>query len=86
MDALSPPLDQVHISCLLCGGSFLYPGPRYPVHLLTCHGIVEDGHRDYLVRASEYQMQHGHLPQLEPVEVWVNIWKNKWMIHIYIYS
>ena len=84
MDALS--LDQVHMSCLLCGGCFLYPGPRYPVHLLTCHGIVEDGHRDYLVRASEYQMQHGHLPQLEPVEVWVNIWKNKWMIHILIYS
>ena len=68
MDALS--LDQVHMSCLLCGGCFLYPGPRYPVHLFTCHGVVEDGHRDYLVRASEYQMKHGHLPQVELVSIW----------------
>ena len=83
MDALS--LDQVHMSCLLCGGCFLYPGPRYPVHLFTCHGVVEDGHRDYLVRASEYQMQHGHLPQWEPVEVWVNIRINKRMVNIHIY-
>ena len=78
MDALS--LDQVHMSCLLCGGCFLYPGPRYPVHLFTCHGVVEDGHRDYLVRASEYQMKHGHLPQVELVEAGVSIWQYKEII------
>ena len=53
-----------HITCLLCGGLFLFPGPKYPLHLFTCHGVVEDSHRDYLVRASEYQMVHGELPEI----------------------
>ena len=30
------------ISCLLCGGHFIYPGPKYPNHLLACHGVVSD--------------------------------------------
>ena len=82
MDALS--LDQVHMSCLLCGGCFLYPGPRYPVHLFTCHGVVEDGHRDYLVRASEYLMKHGHLPQVELVEAGGSIWQYKEIINLIV--
>ena len=56
------------ITCLLCGGMFLYPGPKYPLHLFTCHGVVEDSHRDYLVRASEYQMAHGELPEIGDTE------------------
>ena len=63
MDGL--PANQSHINCLLCGGLFLYPGPRYHLHLFTCHGVVEDSHRDYLVRASEYLMRHGELPEIE---------------------
>jgi len=58
-------VNQSHITCLLCGGLFLYPGPRYPLHLFTCHGVVENSHRDYLVRASVYQMAHGELPMIE---------------------
>ena len=52
------------ITCLLCGGLFLYPGPKYPLHLFTCHGVVEERHRDYLVKTSEYQMAHGELPEI----------------------
>ena len=62
----SQALHQSHIICLFCGGKFLYPGPKYPLHLFTCHGVVENSHRDYLVRASEYQMTHGELPEIEP--------------------
>ena len=59
------PLNLPHINCLLCGGLFLYPGPKYPLHLLTCHGVVENSHRDYMVRASEYLMAHGELPEIQ---------------------
>ena len=62
----SQAAHQSHIICLFCGGKFLYPGPKYPLHLFTCHGVVENSHRDYLVRASEYQMTHGELPEIEP--------------------
>ena len=52
-------VHQSHITCLLCGDKFLYPGPEYPLHLHMSHGVVEDSHRDYLVGASEYKMNHG---------------------------
>ena len=52
------------INCILCGGLFLYPGPKYPLHLFTCHGVMDDKHRDYLVRASEYLKAHGELPEI----------------------
>ena len=52
------------INCILCGGLFLYPGPKYPLHLFTCHGVMDDNHRDYLVRASEYLKAHGELPEI----------------------
>jgi len=57
-----------HISCLLCGGFFLYPGPGYPVHLYTCHGVMEDSHRAYLVKVTEFKMKRGELPQINPEE------------------
>ena len=66
MDGLTT--NHSHITCLLCGGLFLFPGPKYPLHLFTCHGVVEDSHRDYLVRASEYQMVHGELPEISHTE------------------
>ena len=56
-----------HITCLLCGGLFLYPGPRYPLHLFTCHEVVDNNHRDYLVRVSEYVKTHGELPGIKPI-------------------
>ena len=64
MDVLIGDRCTSTITCLLCGGLFLYPGPKYPLHLFTCHGVVEDRHRDYLVKASEYQMAHGELPEI----------------------
>ena len=69
-----PAENLSHITCLLCGGLFLYPGPRYPLHLFTCHGVVEEGPRDYLVKASEYQMKNGELPEINtPEDVAMNV-------------
>ena len=66
---MDDPLENLsHMSCLLCGGWFLHPGPRYPVYLYTCHGVVEDSHRAYLVRVTEYKMKHGELPVVDPEE------------------
>ena len=56
------------ISCLLCGGHFIYPGPKYPNHLLACHGAVSDSSREYLVKASEYRKANGELPEIDSEE------------------
>ena len=52
------------ITCLFCHGQFLHPGPKYSLHLFQCHGVVVDSHRDYLVKASEFRMETGQLPDL----------------------
>jgi hypothetical protein len=49
------------ISCLLCGGVQIYPGPRYENHLVNEHGAVFD--IDYLIQISLYKQQHGTLPK-----------------------
>ena len=57
---------QSHITCLLCESKFLYPGPEYPLHLHMSHGVMEDSHKDYLVGASEYQMNHEEQHEIKP--------------------
>ena len=59
MSELSPANT---ISCLLCGGSFLYPGPRYSSHLLHEHGVVYD--RDFLVQVSLHKKTFSSLPEV----------------------
>ena len=49
------------INCLLCGGTQIYPGPRYQNHLIQEHGVVHD--IEFLIKVSIYKSDHnGHLP------------------------
>jgi len=57
MSTLTPP-DT--ISCLLCGGAYLYPGPRYSAHLLNEHGVVYD--IDFIVEVSLHKKTFSSLP------------------------
>eukprot|EP00092_Neocalanus_flemingeri_P030129 GFUD01032707.1.p1 GENE.GFUD01032707.1~~GFUD01032707.1.p1 ORF type:complete len:653 (-),score=136.83 GFUD01032707.1:29-1936(-) len=52
--------DTIH--CLLCGGAFLYPGPRYSAHLLNEHGVVYD--IDFLIQVSLHKKTSASLPAL----------------------
>lgn len=51
------------IKCLLCGGTHVYPSPRFENHLLNEHGIVFDV--DFFVRVSVFRQREGRLPKLE---------------------
>ena len=53
------------ITCMFCDGHFLYPGPRYSLHLFNDHGAVDDANRDFIIRASEFKLQTGHLPAIQ---------------------
>jgi len=46
------------ISCLLCGGYFLFPGPRYSSHLLNEHGVIHD--IDFLIQVSVQLKQNSN--------------------------
>ena len=41
-DSSGLDLDPQTISCLLCGGAHIYPGPRYEKHLMNEHGVIFD--------------------------------------------
>lgn len=47
---------QSSITCVLCESKFLYL--EYLLHLQMNHGVMEDYHKDCLVGASKYQMNH----------------------------
>ena len=63
----SLPLARRTVSCVLCGGVQIYPGPRYENHLVNEHGAVFDV--DFLIELSVFKQKHGRLPMLsQPVE------------------
>ena len=50
------------IQCLLCGGTHLYPGPRFENHLINEHGAVFD--LEFLIKLSILKTDNGCLPKL----------------------
>ena len=59
--APAPPPGR--INCLLCGGTQIYPGPRYQNHLINEHGAVFDV--EFLIKVSLYKKDNNNiLPDL----------------------
>ena len=54
----SVPPATIH--CLLCGGSFLFPGQRYAAHHLHEHGVIYDS--DFLIAVSQHKKSYSSLP------------------------
>jgi len=52
------------ITCFLCGGVHIYPGPRFGDHLLHEHGIVFN--HEYIMSVSEYKDTYATLPPITP--------------------
>jgi len=52
------------ITCFLCGGVHIYPGPRFGDHLLHEHGIVFN--QEYIMSVSEYKDTYATLPPITP--------------------
>ena len=50
------------VSCFLCGGTQIYPGPRYENHLINEHGVLDT---DFMVAITLYKQKHGCNPSLE---------------------
>jgi len=50
------------ITCFLCGGSHIYPGPRFETHLMNEHGALFD--IEYLVQISLHKTKNQKLPEL----------------------
>ncbi len=66
--ACSPSMSTIAaskgtITCLLCGGTHVYPGPRFESHLLNEHGVVFG--IDFFVKVCLFKQRHGRLPKLE---------------------
>ena len=56
------PVRPGTITCFLCGGTHIYPGPRYEAHLQNEHGAIFD--LEFLIQVSQYKQIHGGLPVL----------------------
>ena len=54
------------LTCFLCGGVHIYPGPRFGSHLLNEHGIVFN--HEYIVAVAKYKDVHSSLPPIGPNE------------------
>ena len=50
------------VSCFLCGGTQIYPGPRYENHLINEHGVLDI---DFMIAITLYKQKHGSNPSLE---------------------
>ena len=50
------------VSCFLCGGTQIYPGPRYENHLINEHGVLDI---DFMIAITLYKQKHGYNPSLE---------------------
>jgi len=48
------------ITCFLCGGTHIYPGPRYEAHLQNEHGAIFD--IEFLISVSQYKQTYDNLP------------------------
>jgi hypothetical protein len=52
------------VSCALCGGAHIFPGPRLENHLVNEHGIVFDV--DFMIQLSIFKQENaGRLPDLK---------------------
>ena len=50
------------VSCFLCGGTQIYPGPRYENHLINEHGVLDI---EFMIAISLFKQKHGNNPSLE---------------------
>ena len=50
------------ITCFLCGGTHIYPGPRFETHLQNEHGAIFD--IEFLISVSQYKQLHNNLPDI----------------------
>ena len=50
------------ITCFLCGGTHIYPGPRFETHLQNEHGAIFD--IEFLICVSQYKQLHDNLPDI----------------------
>jgi len=57
-------MERSTITCFLCGGVHVYPGPRFGNHLLHEHGVVFN--QEYIVSVSQYKDTHSILPPILP--------------------
>jgi len=55
-----PPPRPGTITCFLCGGTHIYPGPRYEAHLQNEHGAIFD--IEFLISVSQYKQTYDSLP------------------------
>ena len=62
-DSSGLDLDPQTISCLLCGGAHIYPGPRYEKHLMNEHGVIFDV--GFIVELTLFKQTQGSLPKLQ---------------------
>lgn len=62
---MEEPAKVGTLNCLLCGGTQIYPGPRYQNHLINEHGAVFDV--EFLIKISLHKRDNGgKLPELGP--------------------
>lgn len=54
------------IVCFLCGGTQVYPGPRFENHLLNEHGVVFD--LEFVIQLSLFKQTHNQLPKLDDTQ------------------
>ena len=50
------------VSCFLCGGTQIYPGPRYENHLINEHGVMDI---DFMISITLFKQKYGCNPSLE---------------------
>ena len=50
------------ITCFLCGGTHIFPGPRFEAHLQNEHGAIFD--IEFLISVSQYKQLHNNLPDI----------------------
>ncbi len=51
------------LNCLLCGGTQIYPGPRYKNHLINEHGAIFDV--EFLIELTIFKKEKSNLPDLK---------------------
>ena len=67
MEDPTPQAPPGRINCLLCGGTQIYPGPRYQNHLINEHGAVNDV--EFLIQISVFKKDNNNtLPDLNALK------------------
>jgi len=55
-------MEKRTITCFLCGGVHIYPGPRFGNHLLHEHGVVFN--QEYIISVSQFKDTYSILPPI----------------------